>query len=573
MASAGEFRGASPAQTDGFGRQATPSPVLGRLNNRLSALEIQSRCLDPILMLPFELLEAIFKLALPSLDIGYWNREGCHSYMAALYTLRLVSTAWKDMVDRMPFLWAVISSTFPGDVNRTSLIRSGSSSLVIYFPEIDRQTDSDFREFLPIIKPHLQRCSFLALWLNSDFFVDEVPWPSLQRLATLKIFVDGWLADNITLVKNIEIPDEILENIRDIDLGGEIPVDWARTLGPLRNLRALTLDGVSDNPVDQEQIFSVLLASPGIETLVISRIEIQDPPSNLPPSTEPISLPELRSVTLKTGGLFTNNLLRRIQPPPDMAKLEINPINVPPRFATSFWEETMAPWVPQVQQLYNNCSERAVDLSPLTGCFLQAYPEYSLSIKFKGLSMTAALRWIHGSISAVDEGPGGLRIQAEHRAFEGNEILAIIQTIQGLTEIMVEPAYDLSRPQAGALLNVLGEPTADSIGTPNPRPTFPALQKLILHDWIWKLDDLMDMIQRRYSTRSTGGQQVPDLMLDISPLWLRLLPGIQREIISFCTVKTFRELDGVKEVRMGGAMEDGSLAVIWDEEESAPVWG
>ncbi|KAG8914294.1 hypothetical protein FRC01_004135, partial [Tulasnella sp. 417] len=399
---------------------------------------------------------------------------------------------------------------------------------MIYFPGTYVQTDSHFREFLPIIEPHLQRCSFFALWLDLDF-VDEVPFLSLPRLSSLKIFIGESAADDIPPVKNIKIPEETLENTRDIDLGGQVPVDWARTLGHLRGLRTLTLDEVSDNTTDQEQIFSVLLASPGIEALVINGVEIEDRRSNISPSTELISLPKLRSVTLMNSGLLTNNVLRRIRPPPEMAKLEIDQMNIPSHLATSFWEETMAPWVPHVQQLYQNSSKRLVALHP-----------------GRGIVDGCCCSVDSGVISAVDGGPGGLRLYVEHPAVEENDILAVLQRMRGLTEIWVKQLYCLSRPPVDALLNMLGEPTADSIGTPDPRPTFPDLQKLGLQDWMWELDDFMDMVQRRYSMRSTAGQQFPDLTLDISPLHRWYTPEIKKKIISFWTAKALRDLDGVK---------------------------
>ncbi|KAG8910956.1 hypothetical protein FRC01_006023 [Tulasnella sp. 417] len=490
--------------------------------------------------------------------------------MAALYTLRLVSTAWRDVVDRMPSLWTIISSTFPDDVNRTSLTRSGSSPLMIYFPGWYMDISPRFYKFLPIIEPHLQRCSFLALQLDPDF-VDEVPWQSLPRVAALKILVEE-LPDEDT--KIIEIPDKILENIRDIDLDGQIPVNWPRTLGHLRGLRTLVLQELSNNTITQEQILSVLLASPGIETLVINQLEIEDPPSNLSPSAEPISLPQLRSVTITTGGLLTNHLLRRIRPPPVVETLRINRRNIPSHITTSFWEETMASWVPPVQRLYQNSSERVVGLNPTIGCYLQACRDHSLSIEFTGLPIPAALRWIQDVITAVDGGPGVLWLYAWDSVLEGNDILEVLQTIQGLTEISVSRIYRLSQSPVEALLKVLGEPTADSIGTPDPRPTFPTLQKLSLHDWKWELDGIMDMVQRRYSMQSTGGQQVPELTLDISPLCRWYLPETETKIIPFYAAKALRELDGVKELRMGSSMWHWEfLAVIWDEEASAPARG
>ncbi|KIO25915.1 hypothetical protein M407DRAFT_206182 [Tulasnella calospora MUT 4182] len=84
----------------------------------------------------------------------------------------------------------------------------------------------------------------------------------------------------------------------------------------------------------------------------------------------------------------------------------------------------------------------------------------------------------------------------------------------------------------------------------------------------------MNMLQRRYSMRSTGQQHVPDLTLDISSLQPWRLPWREKAILPFATVKALRGLDEVEEMRMGcSRVQSGILAVIWDEHESSPAWG
>ncbi|KIO25919.1 hypothetical protein M407DRAFT_8144 [Tulasnella calospora MUT 4182] len=384
-------------------------------------------------------------------------------------------------------------------------------------------------------------------------------------------------ADVIPFTKDIEISDEALENIRAVDLT-LTPMDWARTLEHLGGLRTLALGGVYDDTITQEQILSVLLASPNIEILTIIDMEIKDPPSSLSQSVEPISLPQLRSITLMTNGPSTNGLLLRIRPPPDMIELDIRPKDFPSDdVATSFWHETMAPWVPVVQQLYLDSDKSGVHLIPQETSCLQAFSEGHFIIEFTDLTMAAALLWIQnviGAVADVEDGPAGFQMWTKDSALENEGVLAILQTMPGLTELLVEPANYLSRPSLETLFNVLAEPTTDSIDTPDPIPTFTALQKLTIHNWSWGLDIFMDMVRRRYSMRSTCRQQVPDLTLDISSMQLWLEPWREKTIISFSDATALLELDGVREVRMGCVIRhSGTLAVIWDEEGSRPAWG
>ncbi|KAG9040755.1 hypothetical protein FS837_000226 [Tulasnella sp. UAMH 9824] len=508
-----------------------------------------------------------------------WHPRDCHPYMVALSILRRISTTWKDVVDGTPSLWTIISATFPEDVIRASLARSGSSPIVIYFPGGRWSNTPPFPEFLQTIGPHVHRCSSLAFRIDPEV-VDEVPPLSSLRLAALKIEIDldaTWMpGDTVPYSRGIEISNEALGNIRAVDFN-QVPIDWRRTLEHLRNLRTLALDGVYDNTITHEHIFDVLVASPGLEALTIRDMRIVDSPSSLSPPTESISLPQLRSIIFMTDGCLTNDLMRRILPPPGVNELDIRPTNFPSEAATPFWCETMAPWFPAVQQLYVDSDRPVFHLAAQGECSLATYSEYFVLIGFKGLSMAAALQWIHdviGPVAYVDGGPEGLQISVHGPAFEDHGVLAILQTIPGLSEISVRPVDDLTRPSLEALFNVLGQVIADSANTSDPKPSFPTLRKLLLYNWRWELDSIMDMLQSRYSMRSIYRQQIPDLSLDLSSLQLWRERRRERAIISFPDAEALRELDGVKEVRMGCVFESsGILAVIWDEEKSLPAWG
>ncbi|KAG8916165.1 hypothetical protein FRC00_000504, partial [Tulasnella sp. 408] len=360
--------------------------------------------------------------------------------MAALSILRRISTVWKDVVDGTPSLWTIISATFPEDVNRTSLVRSGSSPIVIYFPGGSWSSAPPFREFLQSIEPHLYRCSSLALRIDPEV-VDEVPNLSSLRLVALKIEIDvdpTWMpGDALPYSREIEISDEALGIIRAVDFN-QVPIDWRRTLEHLKGLRTLVLDGVYDNSITHEHVFNVLVASPGLENLTICDMRIADSQSSLSPPTESISLPQLLSITLMTDGCLTNDLMRIIRPPPDVIELDIRPRNFPSNIAMPFWYETMGPWVPTVQQLYVDSDRPVFHLIPQGECRLATYSDYIVFIEFKGLSMSAALLWIHhviGPVTDVDGGPEGLQISIHDPDFEDHEVLAILQTMPAVTEI------------------------------------------------------------------------------------------------------------------------------------------
>ncbi|KAG8949106.1 hypothetical protein FRC04_009052 [Tulasnella sp. 424] len=500
--------------------------------------------------------------------------------MAELYSLRRVSTLWRDVVDGAPSLWTVISSTFPPEVNRTSLVRSGTCSLVIYSPRSRWETPPPLREFLQTIKPHLHRWGSVALQLSPES-VQDLPCFTSLRLDTLKIDVDvpGWQAAEILpATKHIEISDETFRSIQFVDLT-LVPMDWSRAFRNFMDLRSLTLDGVyGGGTITHQQILDTLDASLNLETLLFMDLETQDPPSDSSLFTRQIFLPKLRSITLMTNGPLTESVLRAIQVPPNVGRLDIRSTSFPtPDAATSFWLSTMVPWGPVVQQLYQKSYRSVIRLiSDGTSRLEMFFDECGMFIEFEGLSMISALQWLRDVIGAVQisEEGGSLQVYSKSIVLERDDVLAILQMMPGITEISVRLPTDGRQPSLEPLLNVLAQPTADTIHTTDPIPSFPSLTSLDLREWRWGLHGILDMLQRRYSMRSTTRYYVPDLDLDMST-YLPWPIGIgSRAIIPFSTLKALRELDGVGEVRTAFIREQsGTPAVIWDEEGSFPAWG
>ncbi|KAG8949104.1 hypothetical protein FRC04_009050 [Tulasnella sp. 424] len=582
MESTEYITGAEAGQID------VPRGQAGRERPYTARSALRPTRVNPITLLPIELLGIVLQLGLPSLDVmsWSWSHQECHPYMAGLYTLRSVSTLWRDVVDGTPSLWTVISSTFPPEVNRTSLARSGTYPLIIYSPGPRwRETPPPLREFLQTVKPHLHRWGSVALRLSSDSeSVEDLPRFTSLRLDTLKIDIvvePEWeAAEILQATKHIEISDETLRNIQFVDLS-LVPMDWSRAFRNFRDLRSLSLDGVSaGGAITHQQILDVLAASPNLETLLFKDLETQDPPSDPSLSTGRIFLPKLQSITLMTNGLLlTESVLRAIQVPPNIGRLDIRPTSFPtPEAAASFWLSTMVPWAPVAQQIYQESYQSAIRLISDGASHLETYfDEYGLFIEFEGLSMISALLWIRdviGAVAMIEEG-GSLQMYSDYVVLERDDVLAILQMMQGITEISVELPTGSRKPSLEALLNVLAQPTADTIHTTDPIPSFPGLESLVLFDWRWGLDSILDMLQRRFSMRSTTRYHVPDIDLDMSTYvpWPMGREG-SRAIVPFSTLKALRELDGVGEVRTTfRSKQSGTPAVIWDEESSFPAWG
>ncbi|KAG8980775.1 hypothetical protein FRB90_007499 [Tulasnella sp. 427] len=540
--------------------------------------------------LPDELLDFVFQLALPYPDvlaaIWWWTDLPCHSYLSGRSILRRVCKLWKDLVDSSPPLWSVISSTFPLEMNKASLVRSGNCPLLIHYvdPEVqDPNPTSPFQNFLLLVGPHLHRSSSVAIQRNSEIG-SELPTLTSPHLVNLNIRTDSWVGgQDDQSAERIEIPSDILKNIKGLALSG-IQLDWKNDLYLLRGLRALDLFGLFDSAIASEQLLDVLAGSPDIENFSLDLyLKNDDPWSERLSTREPISLSHLHSLRLHGDGKVSDLILCNVRPPPSMEFLDIGPHNFSSlRAATTFWMNTVAVWAPAVRGLHDKSSP-FVEIFGGDTCRLGCEPgPYQISLDFVAITRDAALSWISRHIGDVAEAEGGkgLHVASLPISLLHYDVLASIQSLPAVKKFSARhQAGGVEMKEMEALLNFLADPISKGKDAASPKPCLPRLQTLVLADWVWNLHALEDMIRRRYSLRSTTQHQIPDLTIKITQEdpWSDLLGALKmwrnKAIISLSTVTAFRRLDGVQGLSISCRLDEpGLLAVIWDEDKSAPAW-
>ncbi|KAG9018157.1 hypothetical protein FRB90_012065 [Tulasnella sp. 427] len=539
--------------------------------------------------LPDELLDFIFLLALPYPDVlateWWWSDQPCHPYMAALFSLRRVCKLWKNLADSTPALWSVISSTFTRELNEAFLARSGTCPLLIHYLDYeDEDSTSPFQDFLLLIGPHLRRSGSVAIQFTSDV-PEEIPDLASPHLVNINFQVSRKSSRMLPmfrtpLAERIEIREDTLKNLKGLALSG-VQLDWRESLHLLTGLSSLELSGVFEATIADEQLLDVLIASPDLENLSLHVFyENGTPGPDLLSSREPVCLPHLHSVMLSSDSKLVDFMLRKIRPPPNMISLDIYPHNFPsPEAATTFWMDAAAIWAPAVRQLHNE-SDSAVRILSRGKCdIVSEEGRVWLSLSLSDLTSEAAFSWIghHIGESIESEGGKGLHVESWPIFLQDHDVLTSVQVLPAISKLSA------MRQEGGAqlkemegLLTFLCQAIPSDMDTTGPKPSFPKLQILNLQDWVWNMDAIENMIRRRYALRSTTQYHIADLTVEITleDPWSSA-SGIWRDraIISLSTLTTLRRMEGLKEVSIRCRYaEPGLLAVIWNEEQSAPSW-
>lgn len=132
---------------------------------RTAESAIQNRGIAPVKgpRLPVELIAIILKFRFPRKF--RWAGD-----IAEIYTLRLVSRLWKELIEGTPWLWAVISAYWPTTVIRDCLRLSRNHLLQVtaFSSWIDEDIEEVAKKF-QLFQPHAAR------WETLDYQTDRLP--------------------------------------------------------------------------------------------------------------------------------------------------------------------------------------------------------------------------------------------------------------------------------------------------------------------------------------------------------------------------------------------------------------
>ncbi|KAG9041319.1 hypothetical protein FS837_012418 [Tulasnella sp. UAMH 9824] len=236
--------------------------------------------------------------------------------MKSLFSLRLVSKTWRDIVDGTPSFWVVLTSTVPVNVNLTTLTRSGGAPLIVHFgpspiPAWNHLYDTSVQpdEFTDLVVPLRDRWKVVcvdgdAVPTVGKYLTSPAPMLETVRLHTTPV-------SGVPRVALQLLGGETL-NIQQLYLHGPaILIHWDFcTLRGLKHLRLAYIDG---HGLTTDVILDILAVSPELEHLSIKSMSF--PVSTAPP-LHPISLRHLRTIEfmfLPGNGMFS--LLRHIEAP------------------------------------------------------------------------------------------------------------------------------------------------------------------------------------------------------------------------------------------------------------------
>ncbi|KAG9044720.1 hypothetical protein FS837_007662 [Tulasnella sp. UAMH 9824] len=156
------------------------------------------------------------------------------------------------------------------------------------------------------------------------------------------------------------------------------------------------------------------------------------------------------------------------------------------------------------------------------------------------------------------------------------DVLRTTQSMKCVDKMILYECFRQDIPDLQRLLDAFGQADSASPGSTSS-VTFPSLHTLQLADWGAKLDSVVGMLRTRFSRpldKDDAGPP-PDLSLNLSfRRRVRDQSYDPDNIPNLELVEGMRVMPGVKEVRLGTVSSGaGLLAVVWNEELMAPVWG
>lgn len=520
------------------------------------AVRQQERALPSISKLPTELLNSTLLLALP--DVRFMPGDATtssHEYFQTLYTIRRVAKRWQEIIDGTPSFWTIILSTLPPHVNNTIILRSAKIPLTVVYDEYNLLSSG---EFLPAITHTRHRWSAVVLHVSNDastrgFLASPAP---LLHTIILRSSSNNSLDNE---------PPELLggqtSNLRHVDIAGA-SIRWK--MGLFTQLKALSLSNVVHNGFTTSHIIDFLRASPCLEELWIDGDGITPDGS---PSSQIITLPYLKSIVLPCdSGVVAGSILRQIQAP-CCSEFIVNVENGDGFDPISFINEALKPFERILREFHvlNGASFLSIDSYGFAWQCV-AMPgrgrECSFELSIGDFFDPLAIRWVERILQnepglQIDFGPGASLNQA---------VFGVLASMRCVTTVTIGGQ---GREAVRQIFHFLNTPLS-------PRcllPSLPCLRDLSISSTGWSAQDLLDMVQIRFSAFSWSTMDRPNLTIKI-----RRRPftwsGNPRPMLDFVTLSKIRGAECVESLQFDGPQEaDGTLAITWNEEASEPTWG
>ncbi|KAG8951487.1 hypothetical protein FRC04_006019 [Tulasnella sp. 424] len=549
-------------------------------------LQVPEKIAFPFQELPPELLVAIIQFSLPTIDPTKlaWNQRDPSAYMAALYTLRCVSTLWRDTIDGTPLLWTLVSSGWSREAIVTTLSRSGICPLIIQsspgkYPV--RLYDTRFTQaFFRLVEPHRHRwaAAILALPLRTSELPEFLNAP-LSQLGILKLSE----VDELGTVPCTPGFIELLGQLRHVHLN-RLPLQWQVALGAFKSLKTLMLTVLEGHGITTEQIVQAISNNPSLSSLTMIWVETDDQSvpvgEGLRSLPNPVIPPRLSNLQIEGRIGLLYGILSRIELPPSLVRLVIvaSPSIWDSQTESSLLTKTLEPLFPTIQRIHAGSNISAIVMKKPGYEFTWVAEGSDGNFKF-GIARLASFRVLKCFTSLANrlhrtETLPCLSFVTDCTLVNDHRTLSVLATIQTLNSVEVCGGWHSLRP-SGFLAVLSGSRDPD---TEDDRPvSFPLLQNLKFHEWRLGVNEIIEAMERRYShSLPVDFRPRHKLRIDLgtSPAaWYprRIRPKV---IPRMEKIEELRSIDGIESVRLACLREQpGMLAAVWSEEKSAAVWG
>ncbi|KIO30668.1 hypothetical protein M407DRAFT_222843 [Tulasnella calospora MUT 4182] len=468
--------------------------------------------------LPVELALGILKYCFPDRPSPSRSLED----MMNIYTVRLVSRSWKELIEETPWFWFHLSIIYPAQVIQDSLRRSKDHPLRIHVSQAPGETTEVYEDFLRLVQTQSHRWLSLELVMIDDLLPEELamsilssPAPGLQSLTA--VFPAGQFTQNPV----VDLMSGTAHQLKGLHLCG-VPIACdSESFRGLEDLRHADSQGLS-----APEAVELLTRNSSLRFLVLSGdpAEMQNNAGPISPRGSIRSVataPSLKLLHLKCLPIHTLTHILTSVLMPTCWSLHLD---IVPESFSDFMEikEALAQFLPKIRQTLRSCDETTiiVDCNGLYQWMAQSSSSskevFDFSFAVCGPPMGDFLEWI-GRISqgcrqvfrvemkAMDLGAWHILGCCE----EVIELVPMFEDRQGELPTFIESLSDVVRGSDGQLTWC-----------------FPGLRKLRLEFAEGDLLDIFSMLNKRYVPVPIPGDPLvgtPSTTLDIPPklqIWM-----------------------------------------------------
>ncbi|KAG8954803.1 hypothetical protein FRC00_005703 [Tulasnella sp. 408] len=511
---------------------------------------------------PPELLIIIFQAFLQIVDPMSLDWKGsCKAYMEILFSLRLVSRTWRDILDNTPSVWVVLTSTVPLSVNHMSITRSGRAPLIIHFGDLDGSSIQP-QEFTELVGPVRDRWKEVCVDEDAALTVWKYLNSPAPMLETVRLHTN----------RRFGMPSESLEllggethNIRHLDLHGSI-VNWNRST--FRGLRHLRLAYVDQYGLTMDMLLDILADSPDLEYLYINSMTF---PVSVTPPLLPILLPHLRTIELLfLPGNVVFPLLRHIEAP-HCQRIRIQAEDV--RNSNEWVNESVGLFEPLLRELHEKSGRSQLIVSPgfvdwktplKRGSGKHSYR--NLEVQIRSASFISLLRWIERVVNGGDlEGLEMKVYITGQNTLPDPEVTSILGRLRNVTEIRAYHGPENSREVVRLLCDL----------DDNSIPLLFSLTLLHTDYEYIAADEMLLMLRTRITAHANNGGpgKLPGLDI-VAELAVEARPEPIGSL-DFAIIAQIRAIPGVRFIlTRPWEVKDtaGMCAIVWDDERGGARW-